>query len=59
MTGGVKQDILDKAKQQNIKVMPLLVNIIILKNGNEFNSNLGMKLILMFESRFQNFVNKF
>lgn len=36
VTGTVKQDVLDKAKQENIKVMPLLANIIILKNGKEY-----------------------
>lgn len=36
VTGGVKQDVLDKAKQENVKVMPLVANIIILKNGKEY-----------------------
>jgi spore germination protein YaaH len=36
VTGSVRQDVLDKAKQENIKVMPLLANIIILKNDKEY-----------------------
>jgi spore germination protein YaaH len=36
VVGGVKQDVLEKAKAENIKVMPLLANIIILKNGKEY-----------------------
>lgn len=36
VVGSVKQDVLDKARQENIKVMPLLANIIILKNGKEY-----------------------
>lgn len=36
IVGSVKQDVLDKAKQENMKVMPLLANIIILKNGKEY-----------------------
>jgi spore germination protein YaaH len=34
--GSVKQDVLDNAKQENMKVMPLVANIIILKNGKEY-----------------------
>lgn len=34
--GGVKADVLAEAKAKNIKVMPLLANIVILKNGNEY-----------------------
>lgn len=36
VVGSVKQDVLDKAEQENIKVMPLVANIIILKNGKEY-----------------------
>jgi spore germination protein YaaH len=46
VTGDVKRDVLDKAKQENIKIMPLVANIIILKNGKEyFDMNLMSDLL--------------